>query len=51
MTSVARKGAKALSALVVGPAGLLLPFMSTGARNQHPCDIQALKSRVHSIYD
>jgi len=51
MTSVAKKGAKALSSLVLGPAGLLLPFMSSGARNQHPCDIQALRHRVHSIYD
>jgi uncharacterized protein involved in outer membrane biogenesis len=51
MRSVATKGAKALSSLVLGPAGLLVPFMSAGARNQHPCDIAALKSRVRSIYE
>jgi uncharacterized protein involved in outer membrane biogenesis len=51
MRSVATKGAKALSSLVLGPAGLLLPFMNAGARNQHPCDIRALKSRIHSIYE
>jgi hypothetical protein len=44
------KGAKALSALVLGPAGLLVPFMKAGAHDQHPCDIQELKSRVESIY-
>jgi uncharacterized protein involved in outer membrane biogenesis len=48
--SVAMKGVKALSALVLGPAGLLVPFMKAGAHDQHPCDIQELKSRVESIY-
>ena len=47
---LALKGAKALSALVVGPAGLLVPFMKAGARQQHPCDVEALKNRIHSIY-
>ncbi len=51
MTSVATKGVKALSSLVLGPAGLLVPFMKAGARHQHPCDVAALKSRVHSIYE
>ena len=51
MTSVATKGVKALSALVLGPAGLLVPFMNAGARHQHPCDVEALKNRIHSIYD
>jgi uncharacterized protein involved in outer membrane biogenesis len=51
MTSVATTGVKALSSLVLGPAGLLVPFMKAGARNQHPCDIVALKSRVRSIYE
>lgn len=51
MRSVATKGAKALSSLVLGPAGLLVPFMEAGARHQHPCDIAALKSRVRSIYE
>ncbi len=49
--SVVKKGAKALSALVLGPAGLLVPFVRTGARSSHVCDIQELKSRVESIYD
>ena len=49
--SLAKKGVKALSALVVGPAGLLLPFMRTGARHPHLCDIQELKSRIQSIYE
>ena len=50
MASVATKGVKALSSLVLGPAGLLVPFMSAGARHQHPCDVAALKNRIHSIY-
>ena len=51
MSSVATKGVKALSSLVLGPAGLLVPFMNAGAPHQHPCDVEALKNRVHSIYD
>jgi uncharacterized protein involved in outer membrane biogenesis len=50
MTSVATKGVKALSSLVLGPAGLLVPFMSAGARHQHPCDVAELKNRIQSIY-
>jgi len=50
MTSVATKGVKALSSLVLGPAGLLLPFMNAGARDQHPCDVAELKNKIHSIY-
>jgi uncharacterized protein involved in outer membrane biogenesis len=48
--SLAIKGSKALSSLVLGPAGLLAPFLSRGARNQHPCDIQALQDRLDNIY-
>ena len=48
--SVAIKGAKALSSLVLGPAGLLVPFMNAGARHPHVCDIHALKNRVQDIY-
>lgn len=48
--SLAVKGAKALSALVVGPAGLLAPFVSLGAPDQHPCDMQALLKKLHEIY-
>ena len=51
MTSVGKKGVKALSSLVLGPAGLLVPFMSAGARHQHPCDVAELKNRIHSIYN
>jgi uncharacterized protein involved in outer membrane biogenesis len=50
MASVATKGVKALSSLVLGPAGLLVPFMSAGARHQHPCDVAELKNRIQSIY-
>jgi uncharacterized protein involved in outer membrane biogenesis len=50
MTSVATKGVKALSSLVLGPAGMLVPFMSAGARHQHPCDVAELKNRIQSIY-
>jgi len=49
--SLATKGAKALSSLVLGPAGLLVPFMNAGARHPHVCDIQALKNRVQGIYN
>ena len=49
--SLAKKGVKALSSLALGPAGLLVPFVRTGARNPHVCDIQELKSRVESIYE
>jgi uncharacterized protein involved in outer membrane biogenesis len=51
ITSVGKKGVKALSSLVLGPAGLLVPFMSAGARHQHPCDVAELKNRIHSIYN
>ena len=50
MTSVATKGVKALSSLVLGPAGLLVPFMNAGARHQHPCDVAEPKNKIHSIY-
>jgi len=49
--SLATKGVKALSSLVLGPAGLLVPFMNAGARHPHVCDIQALKNRVQGIYN
>jgi len=39
--SLLTKGAKALSALVAGPVGLLAPFVSLGANKAHPCDIQS----------
>jgi len=48
--SLAIQGSKALSTLVLGPAGLLGPFVSRGARNQHPCDMQALNGRLDKIY-
>ena len=48
--SLVLKGSKALSALVLGPAGLLAPFVTLGARNPHPCDTQQLRSRLDDIY-
>ena len=47
MTSLALKGARALSALVVGPVGLLAPFVSLGAYEKHPCDVKKLGDQVH----
>jgi uncharacterized protein involved in outer membrane biogenesis len=37
--SLLTKGAKALSALVVGPLGLLAPFVNLGAHQGHPCNV------------
>ena len=37
--SLLSKGAKALSALVVGPLGLLAPFVNLGAHKAHPCSV------------
>jgi uncharacterized protein involved in outer membrane biogenesis len=39
MVSLATKGIKSLSALVVGPLGLLAPFVNLGAHQRHPCEI------------
>ncbi|MGW8186980.1 MAG: hypothetical protein ACWGNK_06930, partial [Desulfobacterales bacterium] len=36
------KGARALSSLAIGPVGLLAPFVSLGAHEKHPCDIQSI---------
>ena len=47
MVSLALKGARALSALVVGPVGLLAPFVSLGAYEKHPCDVKKLANKVH----
>ena len=49
--SLLKKGSKAASALVLGPAGLMMPFVKLGARHPHPCDIQQLMSRIQSIYN
>jgi uncharacterized protein involved in outer membrane biogenesis len=49
--SLVEKGARALSALVVGPVGLLAPFVRLGARHHHPCDVQELKLRVQKVYE
>jgi uncharacterized protein involved in outer membrane biogenesis len=40
--SLAKKGVKALSALAIGPAGLLAPFVTLGAHQKHPCDIRSI---------
>jgi hypothetical protein len=45
-TAVAKRGAIALSALVVGPLGLLAPFVSLGAADKHPCDIKGYDAAV-----
>jgi hypothetical protein len=42
MLSLVTKGAKFLSALAVGPIGLLAPFVHLGAHKKHPCDIQGI---------
>jgi hypothetical protein len=42
MLSLLTKGARALSALVVGPLGLLAPFVSLGAHKTHPCNVQSI---------
>jgi len=39
--SLLTKGAEALSALAVGPLGLLAPFVHLGAHKNHPCDAQS----------
>ncbi|MEJ2165588.1 MAG: AsmA-like C-terminal region-containing protein, partial [Desulfobacterales bacterium] len=36
------KGAKALSALVIGPLGLLAPFVNLGAHKAHPCSVYSI---------
>jgi uncharacterized protein involved in outer membrane biogenesis len=33
------KGSRALSSLVIGPVGLLAPFVHLGAYEKHPCEI------------
>jgi uncharacterized protein involved in outer membrane biogenesis len=46
MPSLAFKGARALSVLAVGPVGLLAPFVTLGAHEKHPCDIEKLGNKV-----
>ena len=36
------EGASALSTLVIGPLGLLAPFVHLGALNAHPCNIESI---------
>jgi AsmA family protein len=40
--SLLSKGAKALSALVIGPLGLLAPFVNLGAHKAHPCSVPSI---------
>jgi uncharacterized protein involved in outer membrane biogenesis len=40
--SLATKGAEMLSALALGPIGLLAPFIKLGAHNKHPCEVKHL---------
>jgi len=42
--SLLTKGAKALSALAVGPLGLLAPFVHLGANKNHSCDVPSLSN-------
>ena len=40
--SAALRGSTALSALVIGPLGLLAPFIRLGAKNEHACDVESI---------
>ncbi|RLB99019.1 MAG: hypothetical protein DRH90_21100 [Deltaproteobacteria bacterium] len=40
--SVLKKGALGLSSFVIGPLGLLAPFVHLGAHNAHPCNIKSI---------
>jgi uncharacterized protein involved in outer membrane biogenesis len=40
--SLLTSGAQGLSTLVVGPLGLLAPFMHLGAAKAHPCDVKGI---------
>jgi hypothetical protein len=40
--SALTRGARALSTLVVGPLGLLAPFIHLGANKSHPCDVPSI---------
>ena len=40
--SLLSKGARALSALVIGPLGLLAPFVNLGAHKAHPCNVHGI---------
>jgi len=40
--SLLSKGARALSALVIGPLGLLAPFVNLGAYKAHPCNVHSI---------
>jgi len=42
MLALAEKGVKFLSALAVGPVGLLAPFVNLGAHQKHPCEIGSI---------
>ncbi len=41
-TALLTKGATLLSTLVVGPFGLLAPFVHLGSNTDHPCDFQSI---------
>lgn len=40
--SILSKGARALSALAIGPLGLLAPFVNLGAFKAHPCSVHRI---------
>jgi hypothetical protein len=41
--AVLEKGAWTLSALAIGPLGLLAPFVHLGVLEKHPCEIQSIE--------
>jgi hypothetical protein len=44
--ALVEKGGELLSVLAIGPFGLLVPFAHLGARDKHPCDIQAFDDKL-----
>jgi uncharacterized protein involved in outer membrane biogenesis len=42
MFGLTSKSVRFLSTLAVGPVGLLAPFVSLGAKTEHPCDIESI---------
>ena len=38
--AAAERGGTALSAVAVGPLGLMAPFVTLGASDKHPCDVK-----------
>jgi hypothetical protein len=48
--SLVKRGAEeVLGFLVLGPLGLLAPFVHLGAHEKHPCDIQGVEQLEQKI--